>query len=249
MSRIIAFKRLRSIDEMYLTLSVQKDAWGVSDYDLFPAHVMMAYQKMGELWGAFRGKQMVGFSISLPTIHPNIFLLHMVGVKQKYRNQGIARKLLTKTFSSLKARKIRAIYWTYDLFDFPNTNLYHHRLKGIGVDVAFNLYGNIDSKKQKKLPSHRIYCFKCLTDDLSKLAQNSIHWRLPCSLQQLKNLAKVQAISHLNFQYQKIKYLLDQGQYLTDFRIDSNEIIFSGYKNQRAKKIISLIKGVIHGKA
>ena len=92
----IILRRCRGIDEFRACVALQKEVWNFSDAELVPLRMFVVADKVGgQVMGAFDGKEMVGFALSVPgTRTGHIYLhSHMLAVRKDHRNGGLGRRL------------------------------------------------------------------------------------------------------------------------------------------------------------
>jgi predicted GNAT superfamily acetyltransferase len=89
-------KKLVSIEDFEKAVQTQKAVWHFEDRDLMPAHFMIAAKNFAEQWGVFHKNKILALALAYPAGNSDIFLLHMLGVIQKYRNKGLGNELLKK---------------------------------------------------------------------------------------------------------------------------------------------------------
>ena len=63
----IRIRMCHSFDELNACVELQRDVWGFSDLDLVPLRLFVVAEKIGgQVIGAFDGKDLVGFALSIP---------------------------------------------------------------------------------------------------------------------------------------------------------------------------------------
>ena len=66
--------------------------WGFNDIDIVPARVFLVASKIGgQVIGAFRGDEIIGYALSIPgNRNGHVYLhSHMLAVKESCRNLGL----------------------------------------------------------------------------------------------------------------------------------------------------------------
>ena len=89
-------RRCHGIEELEACVHLQKEVWNFSDLDLIPLRLFVVADKIGgQVLGAFEGKNLIGFTLSIPGARNNHPYLHshMLAVREQYRNLGLGRKL------------------------------------------------------------------------------------------------------------------------------------------------------------
>ncbi|VVB94315.1 Acetyltransferase (GNAT) family protein [uncultured archaeon] len=198
-------RRLEEMDEFYELAIVQKDAWGLEDIDVLPAHILRVASTLmgpnGIVLGYFIDEKLVGYILTFPTSNPREVLLDMLAVSPDYQSQGIGYNLMLELRKIMLAQDIDKIFWTYDPLESVNANLYIKKLGGVIFRHLIDYYGSIDSKIHSGLPTDR---FMVEWNIRSKRVENRIknenekvnhisdnkeikHVEIPLNIQELKN--------------------------------------------------------------
>jgi predicted GNAT superfamily acetyltransferase len=155
----IVLRRCQGIDEFRACVALQKDVWNFSDAELVPLRMFVVADKVGgQVMGAFDGKEMVGFALSVPgTRTGHIYLhSHMLAVRKDHRNGGLGRRLKLLQREDALARGIELIEWTFDPLEIKNAYLNLEKLGAIARRYNINQYGITSSPLQGGLPSDRL---------------------------------------------------------------------------------------------
>jgi predicted GNAT superfamily acetyltransferase len=147
------------IDELEACVALQKEVWNFDDVDLIPLRLFVVATKIGgQVIGAFDGKELVGFTMSIPgTRGGNPYLhSHMLAVRESFRNGGLGRKLKLAQRDDALQRGIRLIEWTFDPLEIKNAHLNIERLGAIARRYNPNQYGMSSSPLQGGLPTDRL---------------------------------------------------------------------------------------------
>src|SRR5438067_8698289 len=103
------------IDELEACVALQKEVWNFDDVDLIPLRLFVVATKIGgQVIGAFDGKELVGFAMSIPGTrngHPYLHS-HMLAVRAAHRNTGLGRSLKLAQGDDALARGIELIEGT-----------------------------------------------------------------------------------------------------------------------------------------
>src|ERR671928_1317882 len=92
----IVLRRCHGIEEFRACVTLQKEVWNFSDAELVPLRMFVVADKVGgQVIGAFHGREMIGFALSVPgTRTGHVYLhSHMLAVKKEYRNGGLGRRM------------------------------------------------------------------------------------------------------------------------------------------------------------
>ena len=155
----IILRRCQGIDELRACVALQKDVWNFTDAELVPLRMFVVADKVGgQVMGAFDGKEMVGFALSVPgTRTGHIYLhSHMLAVRKDHRNGGLGRRLKLLQREDALARGIELIEWTFDPLEIKNAYLNLEKLGAIARRYNINQYGITSSPLQGGLPSDRL---------------------------------------------------------------------------------------------
>ncbi len=147
------------IDELEACVALQKEVWNFDDVDLIPLRLFVVATKIGgQVIGAFDGKELIGFAMSIPgTRGGNPYLhSHMLAVRESFRNTGLGRKLKLAQREDALSRGSRLIEWTFDPLEIKNAWLNVERLGAIARRYNPNQYGMSSSPLQGGLPTDRL---------------------------------------------------------------------------------------------
>jgi predicted GNAT superfamily acetyltransferase len=163
----VVLRACEGFDELEACVRLQIETWGYNDGDVIPRRLFIIAQRIGgQVVGAFAGREMVGFAMSLPGVKagkasgggplPYIHS-HMLAVKPAYRNAGIGRKLKLYQRDEALGRGIGLMEWTFDPLEIKNAFLNIHRLGVIVRSYTPNFYGVFSSRLQGGLPTDRLH--------------------------------------------------------------------------------------------
>jgi predicted GNAT superfamily acetyltransferase len=149
----------KGLEELNACVSLQKEVWNFSDYDLVPLRLFVVSQKIGgQVIGAFNGDELVGFVMSIPGARAGRPYLHshMLAVHERDRNAGIGRCLKLFQREDALARGFELIEWTFDPLEIKNAWFNIERLGAIARRYNLNQYGISSSPLQGGLPTDRL---------------------------------------------------------------------------------------------
>jgi len=155
----IVIRECHELEEMRTAVTLQREVWNFSDAELVPLRLFVVAEKVGgQVLGAFDGKEMVGFALSVPGVrggHPYLHS-HMLAVQKQYRNGGLGRRI--KLFQRERAleRGFELIEWTFDPLEIKNAYLNIEKLGAIARRYTINQYGITTSPLQGGLPTDRL---------------------------------------------------------------------------------------------
>jgi len=140
-------------------VEVQLAVWGYSDSEVIPKRVFIVAERIGgQVMGAYDGKVLVGFAMSLPGYRDGHSYLHshMLAVLPQYRNAGLGRMLKLAQREDALARGFDLMEWTFDPLEIKNAHLNIARLGAIARRYIRNIYGPSASPLQGGLPTDRL---------------------------------------------------------------------------------------------
>src|ERR1700727_2397025 len=155
----IVIRSCHGLDELHACVALQKEIWNFTDAELVPLRMFVVADKVGgQVMGAFLGKEMVGFALSVPgTRSGHVYLhSHMLAVRKDHRNGGLGRRLKLLQREDALARGIALIEWTFDPLEIKHAYLNIERLGAIARRYNVNQYGITSSPLQGGLPSDRL---------------------------------------------------------------------------------------------
>jgi predicted GNAT superfamily acetyltransferase len=155
----VELRRCHGIEDFRACVALQKEVWNFSDAELVPLRMFVVADKVGgQVMGAFEGRLMVGFALSVPgTRSGHIYLhSHMLAVRKEHRNSGLGRRLKMMQREDALVRGIELIEWTFDPLEIKNAYLNIEKLGAIARRYNINQYGITSSPLQGGLPSDRL---------------------------------------------------------------------------------------------
>jgi predicted GNAT superfamily acetyltransferase len=148
-----------TLEELRACVQLQKEVWNFSDAELVPLRMFVVAQKIGgQVIGAFRGAELVGFVFAIPGVRKGHAYLHshMLAVRPEYRNQGLGRALKLFQRDEALSREFDLIEWTFDPLEIKNAYLNIEKLGAIARRYNVNQYGITASPLQGGLPTDRL---------------------------------------------------------------------------------------------
>src|ERR1700722_3412839 len=155
----IRIRPCHGIPEFEACVRVERAVWKSADIDVVPIPLfVVASETGGQVLGAFRGSDLVGFTLAIaggrgrkPFLHS-----HMTAVLEAHRNQGIARRLKLLQKEDALARGIALVEWTFDPLMTKNAYFNFARLGAIARRYLPNVYGITTSPLHGSLPTDRL---------------------------------------------------------------------------------------------
>ena len=155
----ILIRPCHGIEEFQACVGVERAVWKSSDMDVVPIPLfVVASETGGQVLGAFRGSDLVGFTLAIagwrtrkPFLHS-----HMTAVLGGYRDCGVGRRLKLYQRDDALARGIALIEWTFDPLVLKNAYFNFMRLGAIARRYLPNAYGITSSPLHGSLPTDRL---------------------------------------------------------------------------------------------
>lgn len=155
----VEIRNCHELEEFRACLDLQKQVWGFTDAELVPLRMFVVAAKIGgQVIGAFAGRELVGFALSVPGArggHPYLHS-HMLAVRESHRNSGLGRKIKLFQREEALERGFELIEWTFDPLEIKNAYLNIERLAAITRRYNLNQYGITSSPLQGFLPTDRL---------------------------------------------------------------------------------------------
>jgi|SRR5271166_6331802 len=156
---MIEIRPLAEREDLKTVVRLQRQIWGFEDVDLIPLRLFVVATKIGgQVFGAFDGREMVGFCMAIPGLKAGgktYLHSHMLGVLPDYRNSGVGRKLKLSQRDDALRRGIQLIEWTFDPLEIKNAFFNMERLGAIVRRYVPNQYGTTSSPLHGGLPTDR----------------------------------------------------------------------------------------------
>jgi len=155
----ITIRALESPEDFRSCVRLQKEIWSFSDEDALPVRLFIVCRRIGgQIFGAFDGEEIIGFCVALPGLKAgggNYLHSNMLGVRDKYRDHGLGRRLKQAQRDDAMARGIGLIEWTFDPFELKNAYFNMERLGAVVQRYVLNQYGITSSALHGGLPTDR----------------------------------------------------------------------------------------------
>jgi predicted GNAT superfamily acetyltransferase len=155
----IVIRPCQGIAEFEACIRVEREVWNSSDVDIIPIPLfVVASETGGQVLGAFRGTDLVGFTLAIPGWRARKPFLHshMTAVLDRNRDRGIGRRLKLFQRKDALARGISLVEWTFDPLVTKNAYFNFMRLGAIARRYLPNAYGITTSPLHGGLPTDRL---------------------------------------------------------------------------------------------
>jgi predicted GNAT superfamily acetyltransferase len=140
----LLIRDLRSIEDLYQAIAVEKEVWGSNDDDLTSPTFAIASREAGHLWlGAFDGPKMAGYAFAFHAMENGKLSIHshMLAVREPYREYDLGTKLKLAQRERAMAQHIHEITWTFDPLQSKNAHLNFAKLGVVSNNYKADFYG------------------------------------------------------------------------------------------------------------
>ncbi|MFQ5723758.1 MAG: GNAT family N-acetyltransferase [Terriglobia bacterium] len=157
--KTVEVRACTSLEEFDRCVELQRQVWGFADIELVPKDVIVvAASTGGQVFGAFEGREMVGFVLAFPgyrNARPYLHS-HMLAVRPESRDHGVGRRLKLKQREDALARGLELVEWTFDPLELKNAYFNLERLGVIVRRYVPNKYGRTSSPLHGGLATDRL---------------------------------------------------------------------------------------------
>jgi predicted GNAT superfamily acetyltransferase len=161
----IEIRRCETLDELDACVKLQKKVFALPDLEVSPRrHLVVTISAGGFVLGAFAGKRLVGFVLSVPGFlgDERFFYSHMTAVAEDFQSFGIGAKLKWSQREEALKEKVKFIKWTFHPCQARNAFFNLEKLGAIIKSYAANYYGtdypnSHDSNVKIGLDSDRLF--------------------------------------------------------------------------------------------
>lgn len=203
----ILVRPCHGIAEFEACVGIEREVWKSSDIDVVPVPLfVVASETGGQVLGAFRGTELVGFTMAIagwrdgrPFLHS-----HMTAVLDGYRDRGVGRKLKLFQREDALGRGISLVEWTFDPLVTKNAYFNLMKLGALARRYLPNAYGITTSPLHGSLPTDRLVAEwhlksarvrGILSGKLSTapVSKNAVRITIPSNLEALRSSDPAQA--------------------------------------------------------
>jgi predicted GNAT superfamily acetyltransferase len=155
-------RHLETTEDYQAAEEVQRRAWGLSDLDVAPVHILLTIHKNGGLvLGAFDEQTgaLLGFLLGFHGRERDgrwKHASHMMGVLPEARDRGIGQALKLEQRRLILAEGLDLITWTFDPLEARNATLNFTKLGVISNHYMRNIYGDTLGELNAGLPTDRL---------------------------------------------------------------------------------------------
>jgi predicted GNAT superfamily acetyltransferase len=154
----IHIRHCHGLAEFELCAELERKVWGDADLLVPMPLFVVAVETGGQVFAAFDGAKMIGFTMALAGVRdakPHLHS-HMTAVLPEYRDRGVGRKLKLFQREDALARGIGLVEWTFDPLEVKNAYFNLMRLGAIARRYLPNCYGITTSPLHAGLPTDRL---------------------------------------------------------------------------------------------
>lgn len=157
-----AIRHLETVEDYKAAEEVQRRAWGLSDLDIAPVHILLTIHKSGGLvLGAFDEQTgtLLGFLLGFHGRSEDgswKHCSHMMGVLPEARDRGIGQALKLEQRRLILAEGLDLITWTFDPLEARNATLNFTKLGVVSNHYIRNIYGDTLGELNAGLPTDRL---------------------------------------------------------------------------------------------
>jgi predicted GNAT superfamily acetyltransferase len=204
----ILIRPCHGIPEFEACVRVEREVWQSSDIDVVPIPLfVVAAETGGQVLGAFRGSEIVGFTMAIagwrdrkPFLHS-----HMTAVLEGFRDRAVGRRLKLFQREEALARGISRIEWTFDPLVTRNAYFNFMKLGAIARRFLPNAYGITTSPLHGSIPTDRLVAEWHLKSprvrraiagkaERQKFAKKAVRITIPSNIDNLKLLQPAAAL-------------------------------------------------------
>jgi predicted GNAT superfamily acetyltransferase len=155
-------RHLEAVEDYKAAEEVQRRAWGLSDLDIAPLHILLTIHKSGGLvLGAFdeQTDTLLGFLLGFygrSDAGGWRHCSHMMGVLPEARDRGIGQVLKLEQRRLILAEGLDLITWTFDPLEARNATLNFTKLGVVSNHYIRNIYGDTLGELNAGLPTDRL---------------------------------------------------------------------------------------------
>ena len=156
-SPTIAIRHCTTLAEFEQCVRIEHLTWG-SEMAEPTGMFVVASHTGGQVFAAFDGPKMVGFTLAVAGTRAGRTFLHshQTAVLPEYRDQGIGRKLKLFQRGDALGRRINLVEWTFDPLELKNAHFNLVRLGAVARRYIPNCYGITKSPLHSGLPTDRL---------------------------------------------------------------------------------------------
>lgn len=176
----ITIGEVLAVEDLRECVRLQREVFALPDLEISPArHLIVTRSAGGFTLGAFAGKKLVGFVLSVPAFAENerYFYSHMTAVAADFQNRHIGASLKWAQRERALSENIKFIKWTFQPVQARNAFFNLERLGVVIKSYAANFYGTDystvgEQNERLGLDSDRLFAEWNLTDERVEALSN-----------------------------------------------------------------------------
>lgn len=140
----IEIREVSEVEELNECVLLQREVFALPDLEISPVrHLIVTKSAGGFTLGAFSGKKLVGFVLSVPGFSQKqkFFYSHMMAVARDFQGVGVGAKLKWTQRERALEKGIKFIKWTFQPVQARNAYLNLEKLGVVIKTYAPNFYG------------------------------------------------------------------------------------------------------------
>lgn len=232
----IAFRELRTPEEMALVVLLEYEIWGQSDAT--PANQLVISAKTGgHVIGAFDEGRLVGFAYGFPAFLPGgepWIASHMLAVREGYAGSGLGRALKWRQRDLALSQGYRRMTWTFDPLEARNAHLNLNLLGATAREYIVNCYGAMEDRINAGIPSDRLMAEWDLAGERAAAAkagrlrpEGRVRVRIPKDFQAMKRTDMEGAMRARLSVREELTAALDRGLSAVGYDRETGEILLA----------------------
>ncbi len=176
----IEIRECETIEELDACARLQKEVFALPDLEISPRrHLIVTKSAGGFTLGAFTGRELVGFVLSVPGFSgaKRFFYSHMTAVSARFQNLHVGTRLKWAQRERALQENVKFIKWTFQPVQARNAFFNLERLGAVVKTYTPNFYGTDYSTAPNEngrigLDSDRVFCeWRLENEKVKKLAK------------------------------------------------------------------------------
>lgn len=144
MNDAIDIRECSALDELSACVDLQRAVFALPEIEISPVrHFVVTKNAGGFILGAFSGRELVGFVLSVPAFLRGepAFYSHMTAVKAEFQSLGIGGRLKWAQRAKALELGVRFVKWTFEPWKARNAYFNLEKLGAIVTEYQPNFYG------------------------------------------------------------------------------------------------------------
>lgn len=140
----IEIRECKTLDELAACVDLQREVFALPEIEISPVrHFVVTKNAGGFALGAFAGRELVGFVLSVPAFlrGEKAFYSHMTAVSEKFQGSGVGARLKWAQRDRALADGVKVVKWTFEPVKARNAHFNLEKLGAIVAEYQENFYG------------------------------------------------------------------------------------------------------------